>query len=664
MKQFYIFSIALIVPLFLNGQQNKVPLLEREINISVNNEPLYKVLDAISQQADFVFSYNSESIEVNSVISLNINQKSVRQALNTIFKGTVKYKARGKYIILQKDELYAESLKNSNQKMTIEGYITETGTGNKLNEVTVYNKDKLASATSDKYGYFKIELPPDRKNSELHISKMGYSDTLIAKIERNKNYIDVELSTNKNETGTDSSGNRSFLRNISFSNIGSGISKWFISQKLWINSLNIKDTVIRMAQLSFLPNIGTNKLFSGNAVNYFSLNIIAGYTQEIKGFEIGGVQNIVRNNVQFAQVAGVGNIVGGSFEGGQLAGIYNLTSGSFTGTQVGGIFNVTRSYFNGSQISGIWNNAGASVNGLQLSGVYNRTPLLNGVQIGGILNIVSRDSGMCQIGGVTNIAGKTFEGSQIAGVNNIADHINGVQIGGVANTAIELSGTQVAGVINTVSKVEGTQIAGVINLAEKVDGVQISGTLNIASSLKGTQISVINFADSCDGVPIGLISIVKKGYHKIEISADEIFNVNLAFRTGTRNFHNILFAGFRPYNFENSLWTYGYGLGTSFGTNKKFNYDLDITMQQIINNNKFSSVNDLFKIYFGIDLTLIPKVSLSAGMTCNLLITDATDTSYSKTFSKLAPYSIINNTSQNGTNFKIWLGGRVAIRFL
>jgi hypothetical protein len=474
MKQLFFIALVLL-PIILNAQQNKVPVLERDVSISINNEPVSKALEAISKQADFVFSYSSDAFDANSVISINVQQRSVRHVLKTIFGGAVKYKVRGKYVILQKDMLYAESLKNPNHEYSIEGYITESGTGQKINNASVYNKALLTSVTTDKYGYFKIDLPPDKKNDELQISKQGYTDTLIAHIGSNKNYVDVELSSEKKETTTDSSGNKNFIRNISFSNISAGISQWFISKKLWVNSLNIKDTVLRKAQVSFLPNIGTNKLFSGNAVNNFSLNIIAGYTQEIKGVEIGGIHNTVRNDVRYAQVAGIGNIVGGSFEGFQAAGIYNITSGYFIGTQIGGIFSITHGCFDGSQISGIWNNADKSIDGLQIAGVYNETKTLNGIQIGGVLNIIAKDSGMGQIAGVTNIAGKTFKGSQIAGVNNEAGYVDGAQIAGVLNTADTLSGIQIAGVVNIVTKIEGTQISGVFNSAEKFDGIQIAG---------------------------------------------------------------------------------------------------------------------------------------------------------------------------------------------
>ena len=62
-----------------------------------------------------------------------------------------------------------------------------------------------------------------------------------------------------------------------------------------------------------------------------------------------------------------------------------------------------------------------------------------------------------------------------------------------------------------------------------------------------------------------------RGRHErrdIEVSADEIFYTNLAFRTGSRKFYNILAAGMKPekaFGTNETVWSFGYGLGTVAG---------------------------------------------------------------------------------------------------
>jgi hypothetical protein len=227
---------------------------------------------------------------------------------------------------------------------------------------------------------------------------------------------------------------------------------------------------------------------------------------------------------------------------------------------------------------------------------------------------------------------------------------------------------QVAGVINVAGDtVAGLQAAGVLNYAHAVNGLQLSGVANFAYSVSGTQIGLFNFSDTCSGVPIGLLSFVNKGgYHKLEISADEVFYTNLAFRTGVKAFHNIFIASIKPDNFDKPVWAFGYGIGTSFGKGKML-YDIDITMQHIGDGRKHEFENSLGKIYFGIDRKIFSKLSLSAGLTFNVLASNINSDKYESTYSKFAPYSFFDkNYSTHGhdINVKGWVGGKIAIRFL
>ena len=85
----------------------------------------------------------------------------------------------------------------------------------------------------------------------------------------------------------------------------------------------------------------------------------------------------------------------------------------------------------------------------------------------------------------------------------------------------------------------GAQVSGLMNICGgDIYGAQISGLLNFGTRVHGSQIGVFNFSDSVAGVPVGFLSFVRKGYHQLEISANESFPLNLALRTGVRQFYN------------------------------------------------------------------------------------------------------------------------------
>jgi len=558
-----------------------------------------------------VFSYNPSIIPTDNV-SLCIQNQPIRLVLNTLFDGAVDYSIRGKYIILRKNP---KATKKEDVKV-LEGYITDSRTGKRLTNASIYDKEQMLSAITNQYGYFKIEVPLNTDLTKLHLSKQGYTDTLLLPTEDGKDFLNIKLASKQIFHKT--SG---YLGDLLKSPLTDSLNKrewlpsWLLTTPMKTHVRNVTDTLFKTVQISFLPFISTNKLLSANTANDFSFNVIAGVTQEVRKLEVGGVLNIVRKNAGYAQFAGVGNIVGGSFKGVQAAGTFNIVRDSLQKVQLAGVGNIV----------------GGSVTGLQLGGTFNICNTFNGLQLSGTVNFST-----------------SFEGAQIAGVWNESRQVDGLQLSGVINTAKEITGIQVTGVTNIAKNIEGTQIAGVVN---------------IASYLNGYQIGTVNIADSAKGIPFGVFSYVKKGYHKLEFSIDEMRVTSLAFRTGVPLFHNIFSVGSSTMFTTSPLWTYGYGIGTSIGNPSKVLWDIDISMSRFLKESNWSSDNAHYKLYTGVDWHISKKISIVAGVSYNILSTNSNETGLNSTIDSLLPYTFSNSTSGSGTNLKSWIGGTVAVRF-
>ena len=607
MKHFYIIIILLTVSRLLNAQSSTVPVLEREVSLSISNESVQYILTAVSQQAGFVFSYSPDEIGSSSKTSIEVKNKSVRHVLNTLFNGTVSYKVKGKYVILKKNEI-AQGAKSSDE-VVVEGYLFDSNTGEKISEATVYSKDQMVSATTDEYGYFKLEVPIAKPETELKISKMGYADTLILPAAEKISYVNIELDSKKISEENLVSVTPQEEEKWEFV-----FPEWLISDKLLANSRNISDTLFKKFQFSVLPYVSTNKFLTGNTVNDYSLNLTVGYIQGVSKIELGGIANIVREDAGFCQLAGVANVVGGI------------------------------------------------AYGLQGAGTLNYSKNFSGIQSAGLLNIVLQDASFVQSSGVGNFVGGTFSGVQAAGAINISSKLEGVQLSGAANFAGDAVGVQVTGAINHASKMVGTQVSGLFNNADSLEGVQVTGLLNRASRMKGFQIGLVNVSDTCDGIPFGLLNIVRKGYHKLEFSTDEIFYTNIAFRGGVRKFHTIISTGIIPKNFESPVWTYGWGIGTTFRLSNKLHYDIDLTSQMIMKGDDLSMINSLRKFYMGLDWKIAEKTSMAVGLTYNIYITE-TNSEFYDLYSNLMPYTIADNNYMVNRNIKTWFGGKIGLRF-
>ena len=120
-----------------------------------------------------------------------------------------------------------------------------------------------------------------------------------------------------------------------------GLFRSVVSEEQQTLSFNLPLCEQRAFQISFLPNIGTNRNFSGLVENHFSFNVLGEYSMALSGFELGGLFNITRRHVRGVQIGGLMNITGGKTEGWQFAGFMNNNIGAVRGVQTAGFYNLS-----------------------------------------------------------------------------------------------------------------------------------------------------------------------------------------------------------------------------------------------------------------------------------------------------------------------------------
>lgn len=147
-------------------------------------------------------------------------------------------------------------------------------------------------------------------------------------------------------------------------------------------------------QLSFFPPLSTNGMYSNQYTNTFSINLLAGISENEEAFTWGGLANIILNDAKGFQMAGLANYVGNDGQGFQNAGLANINKNRFSGFQMAGLAN-TAADMNGFQFAGLMNKA-KDVNGFQFAGVINIAKNVRGVQFAGLINIA--DNSDCPIG--------------------------------------------------------------------------------------------------------------------------------------------------------------------------------------------------------------------------------------------------------------------------
>ncbi|MBE9464552.1 carboxypeptidase-like regulatory domain-containing protein [Dyadobacter sp. UP-52] len=527
-------------------------LLNKSVSISVRNKPVSDVLKIIGDQGNFSFSYNSDIIPGDSLVTITMHSKSVKQILEMMLRGNYQYKESGDFIIIQKTP------KEKFYHLT--GQIIDSESGKTVDYASVYSRQLLVSSLTDEEGIFKLKMRDRNFPISLTVSKVGYADTTII--------VNSEFSLPLNITINPKAIDLDTLIVIYSEGGNSWLTRLFVSSRVRLQSRNISRFFVALPyQISLTPGLSSHGRMSSQIVNKLSINIYGGYTAGVNGVEIGGLFNISKKDVRYLQMATTFNAVSGHFTGVQVVGIYNQVLDSLVGVQISGFAGWTKGNLKGVQMAGILNKISGNLKGVQISGGGNIT---KGKTNGG------------QVSGIFNKSGKEIHGFQIAG---------GVNIGN--------------------ENVFGPQISGIGNISKReTNGLQVGSLFNYTKNLKGVQIGIVNLADSSSGYSFGLLNIVKKGKGAIVVYGNEILPLNLAWKSGSKKLYNIFTIGSSIGG--SKAYTFGFGIGREFKISKNLTLNTEITDQNIYLG-RWRDLPVLYRFQTGLNIKLNKSLTLSAG---------------------------------------------------
>lgn len=393
-----------------------------------------------------------------------------------------------------------------------------------------------------------------------------------------------------------------------------------------------------IAQFGLTPGLSTNGFRSGEYTNNLSVNIFYGSSAGLRGLEISGF----------------GSQVNGSVTGAQFAGFFNVVTGDMRGYQVGGFLNVTKGQVQGAQLSTLINIAGQG----------------QAFQLGGLGNVVAGELRGVQFGGLFNQAGVGSSGVyQFAGLWNTNQGQSNLQIAGLFNHSQEARFAQLSGLFNTTRQGQtGVQLAGLFNVAKDIQLGQAAALFNVAREVQGFQIGLINFADTVGKASIGLLSFVRHGYNRFELSTTEVFQGQVGIKLGSEGFYNILQGGLRwdqPFQGQPHQWMLGYGLGTNIGWSTHWATNLEIVGSHVSETwgsfttdlNLLAQARILLEFRFGKRWGLFGGVSYNGFFSQNVLPETGL------TGSGIVPEKADRRQLDADTSLDTWLGFQAGIRF-
>ena len=321
--------IALTCIVSYNAGNAQTAPADRMISVNISGCRLDEALQAIASAGGFSFSYNSDCIPFDSIVSIGVRNHKVRSVLRSILPARIQIKEKGNYVILTcKIPKNTRSRHNAGSTYIISGYIIDRYSGQRIPMASVYDKTNYALALTNDYGYYTIQVPGNTGAVRLMVSKKYYLDTVIVvKPADSIKDLCIQLTPQMERVPTIQPSEVYSGKSIE----DIGIVNALVPDKQLNQTRNNPQKLKKGFNLSLVPGLSTNRLWSGNTTNVFALNILIGYSSGITGVEIGGLFNIDKSDVKGVQISGLGNIVGGRTEGVQAGGLFNFCLGKVYG---------------------------------------------------------------------------------------------------------------------------------------------------------------------------------------------------------------------------------------------------------------------------------------------------------------------------------------------
>lgn len=176
------FLIILVLPILSRATEAE-SILAKNISVHVSNMRLGSVLKTIEQKGNFTFSYNSNIVKTDSLVTLNADNWTIKEVLDRMLMNRFEYKETRNFVILRyaplQLSLTTEKAIAENGEYSISGFVTDDQNGKKLENASVYDRSLLQSTLTDKDGRFELRLKNNGKPVMLTVSKEYYRDTTV-----------------------------------------------------------------------------------------------------------------------------------------------------------------------------------------------------------------------------------------------------------------------------------------------------------------------------------------------------------------------------------------------------------------------------------------------------------------------------------------------------
>ncbi|HHG85103.1 MAG TPA: hypothetical protein ENJ82_10200, partial [Bacteroidetes bacterium] len=164
MKLYRLLVLITLFPVCVFAQPG---LLQEQISLRLENKTLVQALEKLDLQTQYSFSYNASQLPRHK-LTFDFENVSLELVLDKlVVKAGLKYEVRKKSIVI------FSPLRAKKPFFTINGYVEEQESGERLVGASVYDARSGRGTITNAHGYFSLKLLAD--SVKLIVSSVGYA---------------------------------------------------------------------------------------------------------------------------------------------------------------------------------------------------------------------------------------------------------------------------------------------------------------------------------------------------------------------------------------------------------------------------------------------------------------------------------------------------------
>jgi len=156
-------SFFLLIPTLLKAQDS---LPEIRISINAKNRTIPQILDELTLQTGYHFTYDAALIEAKEKVRFRVNQLSLKESLDSLLlDASLEFKVIDRNIVLfRKNLVLPVALSQEIDRVFLRGRVTDRRSGKALPYATIALLETSLGSITNQEGEFSFKIPMDMES--------------------------------------------------------------------------------------------------------------------------------------------------------------------------------------------------------------------------------------------------------------------------------------------------------------------------------------------------------------------------------------------------------------------------------------------------------------------------------------------------------------------